>query len=427
MNSKHHARRRPRLAHGVSAAALLLSLAACHRPAEREDVLRLSNELRSSSEDVQRGALQSLTELGPHAEGALPAVVSLFERSQGALRGEAVITLVALDPSGREAVPAIRQVLSDPTPEVREIGAIALGLLGAPGDAAYEQVRYLEHDDALEVRSAAVYAAVKVRPTEHNIRAAYALLSGPDPRGRFMAARALRELGPSAVKELPPIFAAMHDDNVGTAVQALGIVEQLGTRASAASAALLKLVERAEVADHAVDALRAVDPDGNHSARALAACVRSCTTPEARGRAAFALSPYIKHKSESVPALLLALHDADPRVAMSALDALRALRPDYPLLREGLLALMKDGPMPISWKAAEMLASYGPVCFDDVQRLQTGDKRSRLQGAYALSKLLHAQASERVLQAALTDPDPEVRAQARVAARDLPRGGSWLD
>ncbi|HEY5377450.1 MAG TPA: HEAT repeat domain-containing protein, partial [Polyangiaceae bacterium] len=383
---------------------VLLSLAstACQKRVLRDGrpknarVDQLVLQLTEPNEDMQRAALQSLTELGPLGARAIPAVARVVESAHGALRGEAAVTLVALAPGSHQAISGVEQVLRDSDAEVRELGAIALGLLGPAGAPAYGLVQPLVSDSSPDVRAAAGYAVLKVQPSEANIQLGYRMLESDEPRARFMALRGLRELGAGAVRQLPPIIAAIPDANVGTAIEAIRVLQGLGERAQPATQALLAALERAEVAEQALRALVTIDHTGEVVLPALRQCITGSASAEARARAVEGLANYPKAVSENILALVLALKDEDTRVATTALFAVSHLKPDYAAVRAALVGLVSHGAPALSWKAAEVMASYD-ASGEDLVQLQSGSKRARLQAAYALGKLTRSEAVEHAL------------------------------
>lgn len=371
--------------------------------------------LKRPEELVKRQALQSLTEMGPRAKSAIPKVVAVLEGSTGALRGEAALALARLDPSGQSSLPAIRQALHDSDLEVKELAAIAMGLLGPAASDGFDEVKALASNDSPEVRAASMYAAAKIRPTAPSLAAVYASLAGDEPRGRFMAMRALRELGPNVLTDVAPIAAAVHDPNVGTAVEAMRILQAMGQRGQGAIGDLLAVLDDEARCDAALLALVAVDPAGTQVAPPLRECVKTCTTVAARADAAAGLAKFPALVSDTVPTLLAALAAEEPRLAMSALQSLVTLHPPYADVREVLLRTISGGTSALSWKATELVASYGDLAIDDVVALQRGSKRSRLQATYALGRLPVSDARRKALASAATDADHDVQAQATLA------------
>lgn len=406
---------------------LALELAACQKPVKRQapavspEVVGLIAQLQQPDQLTQRAALRSLSELGQRGKSAIPAVTAALQRAHGSLRGEAAITLVALDPSGKQALPGVRAALADDAAEARELGAIAVGLLGEAGKPAYQQVDGLTADGSPEVRAAAVYATLKLQPSKPNVERAYAAIEGGDPRGRFMGLRGLRELGPGSVGELYPIIAAIDDPNVGTAVEAIRIVESLAERGVAAKAALLAALERDAVSERASQALAAIDPTGEALVPALSQCVQRCASPQARARALDGLGNYPARVDDTLPALLLALQDKDLRVVSSALRVVARLKPSYRAIGSSLALLASDGPSALAWKASEVMAGYTEAV-DDFSALARGPKRARLRAAYGLGRLSKTPAVRSTLEALRADPEAEVRQQVELALRNDERG-----
>jgi HEAT repeat protein len=271
----------------------------------------------------------------PWLDGAPPLLIALTD----------YLGLLGKEPAvfrgGQAAVPVLGDLLRSRDPRVRRETARAVGNLGPEGSAA---ARALLEAGALE---SGEDGDTRETPTGLIIRDALnamgdaaipalveALASGPDPRLRRQAARALAAQLPQAV--FPALAAALHDDDARVRELATDALLRLDGWEAAVGTDVLALAMTDEdphvraVAWHAVshrslppepgilagltEALRAGDPSARcGAARALARMGRAAGGSEG---------------AKTIAALVAALKDPDEPVREAAAEALRRIAPE---------------------------------------------------------------------------------------------------
>ena len=230
-------------------------------------------------------------------EPALPALQSALSADDRAMRIEAANLLATMGPLADEAIPALAALFErDPSPAVRQHAGLALARIAPASDAAVAASARALSDDDLEVRRAA--AAILVQAREAAAPAAPALA----------AARADRD-------PLVRLFAAAIDGYLGNASAARdGLLEGLAhedpvVRAEAAwlLGSALPPDEAGSVVRPLTEALR--DPD-----------------PRVRLSATDALGTIGRPAKPAVDRLWTLVRDPDESVRSGALRAIKAIK-----------------------------------------------------------------------------------------------------
>jgi HEAT repeat protein len=176
-------------------------------------------------------AYQVLTEIGPEAKAALPALLELLRDKQtGAENSYVLVGLLRLGPT---VVPALGDALKDKEERVRQTVAFVLGQM-PPADAlpALPALEGALKDSSPVVRGWAAEALTNIGlPAQKTVPALKALLTDPDAMPRIAAARALWRLDGRATEATPVLIAALREDKEyqrRTAVAALGEIKPEG-------------------------------------------------------------------------------------------------------------------------------------------------------------------------------------------------------
>jgi HEAT repeat protein len=143
----------------------------------RSAVPTLIRLLGDQDDYVRVQSAQALAHLGPEAEVAVPALMTTLSDPQPGVRSSAAQALGTIGPAAREAAPLLMQILKGPMPYERQAAAFALGRIGD---------------------------ARAVGPLQ-------GLLTEADWSGRWIAARALGDLGPSAKEAIPALEMLLSD------------------------------------------------------------------------------------------------------------------------------------------------------------------------------------------------------------------------
>jgi HEAT repeat protein len=80
---------------------------------EQGTVVALCRVLEDESSDLRRIAAETLGEIGPGAEAAVPALIQALGDESAAVRRAAAAALEEIGPAAAEAVPALIQALTD--------------------------------------------------------------------------------------------------------------------------------------------------------------------------------------------------------------------------------------------------------------------------------------------------------------------------
>jgi HEAT repeat protein len=124
-------------------------------------------------------AITALSEAGPQAQAALPALVRLFRDKEPTLLHP--LAAMALARIGAKAVPRLEKALDDELPQVRAGAALALGLIGSPARSAQPALTRLLLDRDRLVRTAAAGALEGIRAPMPRDRVALDSLAEYDP------------------------------------------------------------------------------------------------------------------------------------------------------------------------------------------------------------------------------------------------------
>jgi HEAT repeat protein len=198
----------------IGAACVLFSLAGLTRAA---DVTDLVKQLQGSDPDARRAAAKSLSELGPEAKDAVPALVSALKDKDLFVRRFAAQALAEVGPdAAKQAVPALKAALTDTKTEVVEAAAGALGKMGAEGVSALVALSKEKGRD-MTLRKKAIEAIGKAGE-EAKSAVPYLvelMKEAPAAKGkmdvgeiRMAAIAALGDLGPVAKEAVPALEAA---------------------------------------------------------------------------------------------------------------------------------------------------------------------------------------------------------------------------
>lgn len=123
----------------------------------------LMNDLESPGVDLARSAARDLTELGPVAVAAVPALIKVVKNRSNLhvhykyVQMDAMAALGNMGKEAAAAVPALKEQLGDIRFEIRSSAVLALGQIGGK-DGTTEIVDMLENDKSALVRESAAYA-----------------------------------------------------------------------------------------------------------------------------------------------------------------------------------------------------------------------------------------------------------------------------
>ncbi|MEL7226958.1 MAG: HEAT repeat domain-containing protein, partial [Cyanobacteria bacterium J06576_12] len=368
----------------------------------------------------------SLGNIGPEAEAAIPALITVLEDEE--LRPRAA---TALSQIGAAAIPALVAAANDEDEALRFYAASTLSEIGTVAEVAVPiLVAALESED-LRYRAAAALGDYGPEAAAA-VNALIAGLNDEDSIFLYRVTNSLIEIGAVAVPQLAVALEAEAED---VRYQAAGILESIEPAASAAVPALLAALndQNEGVRDAAIQALRrltkrygedvsadaAKDYDlvptlitalyyQDSSIRAIAAELLGNLGPEAkysvpaligalndsettvRRQAASALGKIGPAAAVATPALVVLIEDADTTVRRAAVSALKEIGEEIGPTAEtavpALAALLDSSDLVIRREAADALGNIGA---EATPALITalGDPRTRYGAAYSLSRI----------------------------------------
>ena len=168
----------------------------------------------------------------PIGTDAIPPLTEALTNSNEHVRTGAAITLGSFESQARDATPALIQCLKDENPRARSAAAMSLARLGGDTNAV--------------------------------VSALLPCLKDKDVRVREMAAVSLGDIHQKPETVVPALLASIEKEtDILPMNYLLGGIARFGTNARPAIPVLVKIIEskRIMVADHALGALRKIDPE----------------------------------------------------------------------------------------------------------------------------------------------------------------------
>jgi HEAT repeat protein len=347
----------------------------------------LTTALREKDSRLRRGAIQVL---GQMAQGVRnPDPDNRPHQPRPGAGGETAAGV-------KEAVPALVTALDDPDEEIRNLAVMALASPGpAAGVAVQALVDHLKDGNIAGQRRAAAWALGRVGPAARAaIPALRDLLKGEAEREvRTAAVQTLGELGPDARDAIPQLVRLLPDadgrerEALVRALSNLGTANTVGPALAEAARSLSDSGDGDWMAYHALeDAFRKLGPGVSGEVAKLLKHKR----PAVRRMAVMVLLGFGREAKPVLPALVAALGDKDEETGVWAALAVTGIEP-----------------------RAECVPPL-------VRALKAPDARLRERAASVLHRL-GAVAKEAVpaLEAAVLDPDPDVRRSAEYALRAI--------
>jgi HEAT repeat protein len=419
--------------------------------------------LKDPDYESRRTALFLLSELGPQAKEAVPALLTTTKSApKDAQEADSSYLFDALGEIGsasKETVPALVGMLNDETKSFE--AAYTLGLIGVAAKAAAAAItaklknRKLATTDQLDELTAFFYAQALVRiDTEHSETAIPSLVQtlGQKDAGDMVepsigAAEALAEIGPSAKQAaralvsalkswdflarpfamkalmridpiqartfVPTLMTGLKDRNPDERRCAAKSLAMMGPDAKEAIPALIDKLNDPDVRVDAADALGRIGPAARQAVPALIAPLKD-QVALGRRRAA-TLSQETTRKSH----INSALRDEQAIERLTILKAFHELKMPIPLGH--LFDLVTDADRLMCRHVCEALGGLGDAAKDAIPALvaarEDPDALIRLAAACALVRIDPGQAKDVIpaLVAALKDPEWGVRTGAATA------------
>ena len=333
--------------------------------------------------------IQVVTNLGPDAKDAAPAMLSIIRsmgeaKAEASKRGmgaswaqtdfEAARALAAMGPS---VVPAIIEALSTGVWDVDYTVQLALKEMGKP--ALPGILAALEHENAnVRANVAEVLGDMKIKSSE--VREALERAArDPDATVRE---RALASLGGQDEAAIPTLIANLRAKE--TRLHALRALKRHGARAEAAIPELIELTrnKNSSIVELAAEALGSMGP---RAADAVPAIVEAMSRVEGYTREPIA-DALGKIGAPAVPAILEAMGSTDSGIRVAAARALRGLREFDGITLRALQESLGTDDSKVRLQVALALAPR-PIALPALIRgLSEPDYESQEQAAEAIAK-----------------------------------------
>ncbi|MDD3906313.1 MAG: HEAT repeat domain-containing protein [Candidatus Omnitrophica bacterium] len=272
----------------------------------------LAEALEDTDAGVRREVAIALGNIGAPAKVAVPTLVKTLRDPYSYVRREAVIALGKIGPSAKAAIPVLAEALRHHDINVRREAVIALGEMGPPAEAAVPALTKALEDPDEDVSRKAVIALGKMGPSaKAAIPALAKALRGYDINIRQEAAIALVKIDPAAIS----IFiAALEDANAGGWYEATIAIGEMDSPAKAGASYAYVGLEAAIV-------LGMMGPSAKAAVPALTKALKHHDI-NVRREAVIALGKIGADAKAAVPALTKALDDPDINVCREATIAL---------------------------------------------------------------------------------------------------------
>jgi HEAT repeat protein len=353
---------------------------------------------------VAFGAVIALSEIGPDAKDAIPALLRNFRRKD-LFGGSGAST--ALAKIGAPAVPSLLELLEDKNEDIRSQAILVLGGIGPQAKAATPALKELLAADSTKLQLAAAEALWEIAKEPKSLFVLQAALEDRDRFVRQSAAARLGKIGPDAKTAVPGLSRLLNDDWEGARNDAARALGRIGPDAKESVGALIESAKRARqylFRTDVVESLRRIGPNGvpvlmdtlkkeDDYAQELAAETLGLIGPKAEAAAsllesmlknadgrlctALALALWrIKKHDSAVPALIKCLSHADDAVRWNAAEALGEIGPSAEEAVPALTKSLKDGGDSLRCDAAKALGKIGQKAGSSAEALKTALKDS---------------------------------------------------
>ncbi len=389
-------------------------------------VPELINRFTRDKEANKFRLLETLGQIGPDAESAVPAIAAALgaARVRSTYSHDLIQSLGRIGPAAKPAAPALSRIFadhfSDGPKESEFLGTlnVALTRIGDP-PVAFLVERLSSRDPELRLLAAELLGKIGPRAMASTGMFAAIVENRREPADfRLQAAIALSRIDPDSARVVPALVEAI-DEDPARAIRAL---INLGPRAAAAVPRLIALlgVDDGKVHDPpsrlALLALPQIDPEGLECLPAVIHAFESHMN-ESRAHAAHALAQFGPAARASVPSLMRGFlvesetyaDDAGDAIHDSIGVALRAIGSNPHFVVPTMISVLKNQQMSDRHRNALIaLSGYGPaakpalpqlICSLDgpwqARRRRAGTDRSRRARGAARDSSVHDEEATR--------------------------------
>ena len=433
--------------------------------ADQESIQKLVSDLKSQSKNDQIRAAQILGEMGPDAEGAVPALVAVIKTGNPEARVVASIALLKIDPTMRDMIPILLralekegqeeqdtvlgkelglqedalhkwsslmrskvdpkilpllvQALKEKDKDIRILGVLVLGGIAIRLPEALPYVLKAYGDLDKDVRAAVLGALARVGPEVKGV--VPAILKGmkdPEPEVRLRAVLAMGRLGPEVKEAIPALLRGLEDKDLQVRAAALKVLESFGQAAKEAAPTLAARTGQGGPEERLAVAAALLKMDISQAGRVVPLLVLLLQNPSleapARLRAADLLEQSGSAAQGEIPALTKILADPNAEIRNRVIHLLSGMGPAaVPALTHSMHSASGD----IRLAAMQALIGMSPTPPELIsllaRALEDKDRSIRYLSAEGLGNLgVLAKAAIPALIRALKDSEESVRTSA---------------
>ena len=407
------------------------------------DAKQLARQLREGDRQAKRDAAYALSQLGPGAKPALPALIEGARSRDAQIRAFSVSAIARIGPGAQEAIPVLIDQMRRWSAQQQYRAAMALARIGKP--AIGPLIETLTDKNAGK-RAGAALALGAIGP--HAARAAGPLagrLEDSVEAVRRRAATALAQMGPAAIE---PVSRRIGHRRAEVRAAALDVFRLMGKPARPAIGSIRNALKDDDVGVRAA-ALRALAAVNGIDKSTAPLYVKALTHSETVLRdAAFESLAASSSIDAALPGIVAHLDDDDRTVRRRCVELIALHRSARPKTVSKLVALARRdeqlrpaierclvalGPaaapamreaLPGAGEAAELLARALSEVGDSarsalLESLHSKDDAARAAALRSLAALESSPETIKAVRAAFADHSPVVRAAAADAALRL--------
>ncbi|HEX5103923.1 MAG TPA: HEAT repeat domain-containing protein, partial [Pirellulaceae bacterium] len=269
-----------------------------------------------------------LSEIGPEAHEAVPALTELLADKRPEVRLQATIALGEIGPAAKSAAPALGKLLQDEFPAVRAAAVFALGKIG--NSAAAEAIARADQADDPFLHTLSVWAQAKLSPddaarSKEAVTLLVSELGGEDRELAHLAARALADLGATNETVEAELDKVLMGADAATADRTITALASLGPRVVPHAIRGLAVLERRPAA---LRVLKELGPEAAPAVPNLMEILKGERDPQAQAEVLFVLAAVGPQAEPAVPAVATALGSADRDVVLTAAYCLGQIGPE---------------------------------------------------------------------------------------------------
>lgn len=370
-------------------------------------------------------AAVAISQIGPDAADAAPALAKAIERGNDASLHQELLAVAALGPAGDAAADAVRRVAESTDVDADRIAACyALGAIG--DEDATQLLRRLKGSGGEFQRVVCAWSISKLHPNDpaaqqEALFLLTAALKSERPEVRDAAAQGLLLLEAPREKTAAALLGALdgasEEQKANIAAALAGLGPGVLDRA-------IQALDNPAMRDIAIEVIGRLGSEASEAAAPLADLLEDAT-PDQQKRINFALASIGASAGSQCKALTDCLASDDPGVRQSALFALRRMGPHASAAADALNRTLQGTDdqfdrLATAWALAAVSSGKASDAVQEV--LQKGlahqDAHIRFETVKAIGDLdaQGAAFGDKLRDLAETDPDPEVRLLASEVA-----------